>query len=102
MLSVSVFPRVPELERSVRQSITIHKSFKPWQAELDRCSRKLSEKDRQKYGYLRAVSEKLTNIVVHAHDNLMKESLETSRRAINSQSLSYWKIFRVRAEFTPD
>ena len=91
MLSVSVFPEGPGA-CEVSEAI-YHKSFKPWQAERDRCSSKLSEKDRQKIGYLRAVSEKLTNIVVHAHDNLMKESLEASRRAMcrSYDSRTTWK-----------
>ena len=78
LLSVSVFPEGPgacEPSEVIR-----HKTFQPWQAETERCRHKVAERRLKRAEYLESVGEKLTNVVVSAHDNLMKENLDGVRR----------------------
>ena len=48
----------------------------------DRRDQKRCDRDRKRSDYLRGVAEKLTNIVVDTHDNLMKASLERMRKTM--------------------
>ena len=78
LLSVSVFPEGPGATEP--SEVIRHKSFQPWQAETERCRRKGAERRHKRAEYLAAVGEKLTNVVVSAHDSLMKENLDSVRR----------------------
>ena len=80
LLSVSVFPDGPGSSQALDH--VHHKTYQPWQAERDRLSLTNDNISRKRSDYLRGVAEKLTNIVVDTHDNLMKASLERMRKSM--------------------
>ena len=81
LLSVSVFPEGPGACEP--GEVLRHKTFQPWDAETSRCRGMAAERELKREEYLRAVGEKVTNVVVNAHDNLVKENLDGIRRQMH-------------------
>ena len=91
ILSVSIFPSGPGSSQPLEY--VEHKSFQPWMAERDRCSKKVKDKEAKKNKYLHEVTDRYTNSVVGSHDSFMKDSLESIRKGMcqSYDSFMAWK-----------